>query len=93
MKNLKKCCKELIEKQFKIKRATNKRDGINAPLTVNFKDVYEELFDVLSSYMRTILSVSIAFYGILHLCNEDGYTLEKAGADTTAFLIRESNSK
>lgn len=81
-----------MDKQFKIQRATNKKNGTNTPLSVDFKIIYEELFHVLSPYMRTILSVSIAFYGILHLCNEHGYALEKAGADTTTFIIRSSKT-
>ncbi|XP_039951582.1 condensin complex subunit 2 [Bactrocera tryoni] len=77
MKNLKRCCTQLINKQ--IKEPTPPEQIPQHPIIqeehfaagmASFKDVYEHLPDVLSQNMVEALSPSIAFYSVLHLAND-----------------------
>ncbi|XP_011190547.1 condensin complex subunit 2 isoform X1 [Zeugodacus cucurbitae] len=77
MKNLKRCCTQLINKQ--IKEATPSADIPQHPIIreehfvdgmASFKDVYEHLPEILSQNMVESLSPSIAFYSVLHLAND-----------------------
>lgn len=93
MKTLKKRSKRLIENHFELQSIRNTRDGTKVPLTANFEEIYEQLPNVLTAYMRANLTVSIAFYAILHLCNEHGYTLQKTNTNKFTFVIRKSVAK
>uniref|UniRef100_W8AFW6 Condensin complex subunit 2 n=1 Tax=Ceratitis capitata TaxID=7213 RepID=W8AFW6_CERCA len=77
MKNLKRCCTQLINKQMKAPTPPTEipehpiiREEHYVPGMASFKDVYEHLPDILSHNMSESLSPSIAFYSVLHLAND-----------------------
>lgn len=77
MKNLKRSCTVLLQKQFKqpvkeedvprhpVPKQEKYQDGMGS-----FHDIYEHLPDILPKTMAESLSTSIAFYSVLHLANE-----------------------
>ncbi|XP_054743516.1 condensin complex subunit 2 [Anastrepha obliqua] len=77
MKNLKRCCTQLINKQIKVPTPLEEipqhpiiRGEHFAAGMASFKEVYEHLPDILSQNMVEALSPSIAFYSVLHLAND-----------------------
>ncbi|XP_067625439.1 condensin complex subunit 2 isoform X2 [Eurosta solidaginis] len=77
MKNLKRCCTQLINKQMKVPvqpEDVPQHPIISgehfAPGMASFKDVYDHLPDILTQNMADSLSPSIAFYSVLHLAND-----------------------
>ncbi|XP_073824026.1 non-SMC condensin I complex subunit H isoform X2 [Musca autumnalis] len=77
MKNLKRSCSLLLNKQFKqpvkeeevpqhpIPKKEKYQDGMGS-----FHEIYEHLPEILPKAMAESLSTSIAFYSVLHLANE-----------------------
>ncbi|XP_002133140.1 condensin complex subunit 2-like [Drosophila pseudoobscura] len=77
IKNLKKCCHSVIQKQL-----LNPVDEASVPShpvpkeesyakgTASFQEVYRSLPDVLSDKMKDSLSPSVALYAVLHLAND-----------------------
>lgn len=65
MKQLKRCVLDLIETEMENKSK------------VAFHEIYDGLLvpGVLAPYMAANVSHSIAFYAVLHLCQEKGYCL------------------
>ncbi|XP_075149522.1 non-SMC condensin I complex subunit H isoform X2 [Haematobia irritans] len=77
MKNLKRSCTVLLQKQFRhpvreedipkhpIPKQEEYKEGLGS-----FHDIYEHLPEILPKAMAESLSTSIAFYSVLHLANE-----------------------
>ncbi|XP_033249331.1 uncharacterized protein LOC117188894 [Drosophila miranda] len=77
MKNLKKCCNSLIQKQLlspvfeaSIPSHPVPKEESYAKGTASFQEVYRSLPDVLSDKMKDSLSPSVALYAVLHLAND-----------------------
>ncbi|XP_033248519.1 condensin complex subunit 2-like [Drosophila miranda] len=77
MKNLKKCCHSLIQKQLlspvdeaSIPSHPVPKEESYAKGTASFQEVYRSLPDVLSDKMKDSLSPSVALNAVLHLAND-----------------------
>lgn len=77
MKNLKRSCNSLIQKQLlsakdeeKIPKHLKCQKEHYAPGAASFKDVYEDLPNLLTTKMADSLSPSVALYAVLHLAND-----------------------
>ncbi|XP_002021748.2 LOW QUALITY PROTEIN: condensin complex subunit 2 [Drosophila persimilis] len=77
MKNLKKSCHSLIQKQLlnpvdetSVPSPSVPKEESYAKGTASFQEVYRSLPDVLSDKMKDSLSPSVALYAVLHLAND-----------------------
>lgn len=77
MKNLKRSCNSLIQKQLmntkdeeKIPKHPKSKQEHYAQGAASFNDVYEKLPQLLTSKMADSLSPSVALYAVLHLAND-----------------------
>lgn len=89
MKYLINCCLKIIKKRFNNpvdegEPNTNQYCG----RVLTFKEIYNELPIMLSSSMAESLSLSVAFYCILHLANDCNLQLSQ-GDDHTDFKIHQ----
>lgn len=95
MKNLKRCCTQLINKQFKLPNPPEllpqhpiKQGEHYVTGMASFKEIYDHLPEVLSQNMAEALSPSIAFYSVLHLANDFNFRLIPQ-TDLEDFKIRQ----
>jgi len=77
MKNLKKSCNSLIQKQLlnavpeeTIPSHPKKKGEHYSKGFASFQQVYQKLPDLLTTKMSDSLSPSVAFYAVLHLAND-----------------------
>ncbi|EDW34948.1 GL24564 [Drosophila persimilis] len=77
MKNLKKSCHSLIQKQLlnpvdetSVPSHSLPKEESYAKGTASFQEVYRYLPDVFSDKMKDSLSPSVALYAVLHLAND-----------------------
>ncbi|XP_017019320.1 condensin complex subunit 2 [Drosophila kikkawai] len=77
MKNLKKCCNSLIQKQLlnvvpeeMIPSHPVPKDESYSKGMASFNEVYSKLPNLLTTKMSDSLSTSVAFYAVLHLAND-----------------------
>lgn len=78
MKQLKSCSWNLISNK-------HKSDPLHNP---KFSDTLKELPKVLSRTMAENMSMPLAFYAMLHLCNDKGLLLHQIGEDLKDFDIK-----
>lgn len=75
MKDLKRCSLALIKSKQRINNS------------IPFDWVYAELPTLLTQRMTENLSHALAFFAVLHLCNEHGFQLVKNSTNPKSFLI------
>ncbi|KAI8043299.1 condensin complex subunit 2 [Drosophila gunungcola] len=95
MKNLKKSCNSLIQKQLltdvneeTIPAHPTKKDEHYAKGVASFHEVYNKLPNLLTTKMSDSLSPSVAFYAVLHLANDQKLRLIQQ-EDLDDFHIRQ----